>query len=79
MRVKVVHNLGMVLVRLSKAVVCLRVLLTWHMWEMGIPLLLMIFDLRHTPPTLTLHHSNPSLSVNELEDPGTIAGSLAGG
>ena len=34
------------------------------------------FDFCHTPPTLALAHPNPSTSVNELEDPGAIEGSV---
>ena len=40
----------------------------------GVPIPMLTFDLCHTPPTLTLAHPNPSLSVNELEDPGAIEG-----
>ena len=36
----------------------------------------MTFDVCHAPPTTTLAHLNPSLSINELEDPGAIAGSV---
>ena len=42
----------------------------------GVPLLWVTFDLCHAPPTLTLAHPNPSPSVNELEDPGAIAGGV---
>ena len=34
------------------------------------------FYLRHAPPITTLAHPNPRLLVNELEDPGAIAGSV---
>ena len=49
-----------------------------HMWEVGMPLPLMTFALCHAPPSLTLGHPNPSTSVNELEDPGAIEGSVRG-
>ena len=42
----------------------------------GASLLLVMFDLYHTPQTLTLAHPNPSLSVNEVEDPGVITGNV---
>ena len=42
----------------------------------GVPLPMVTFDPCHAPPTLTLAHPNPSPSVNELEDPGAIVGSV---
>ena len=43
---------------------------------MGVPLPLVTFNLCHIPATLTLAHPNPSMLVNELEDPGAIEGSV---
>ena len=38
--------------------------------------MMVTFDLCHAPPALTLAHPNPNPSVNELEDPDAIAGSV---
>ena len=60
--------------RLSEEVVYWLALSTWPMRGVGVSLPWVTFDLCHTPPNLTLAHPNPSQSVNELEDPGAIAG-----
>ena len=39
----------------------------WRMWGVGVPLLMVTFDLCFAPPTLNLAHPNPSLSIHELE------------
>ena len=55
---------------------CSQALSTWLMWGIGVPLPKVTFDLCHATPSLTLAHPNPSTSVNELEDPGAIEGSV---
>ena len=76
---KVWHTKGLItLPKASKATVraCAIVLLMGPMNMMyfgcGRALHRMTFDLCHAPLTITLAHPNPSLSVNELEDPDAI-------
>ena len=68
-----VHNLDMALVRQSS-----DMLMDVVYVGVGVTLLMVTFDLYHAPASLTLAHPNPSTSVNELEDPGAIEGSVRG-
>ena len=68
------HRLGQGLARLSEEVVYWRALSSWPMRGVGVSQPWVTFDLCHAPPRLTLAHPNPSPLVNELEDPGAIAG-----